>query len=115
MLRDILLEKYKDDLPPPLPIEMVEIEHLFPPHLEAFLEQRESELASCAPKDKAVRFQDEACVRERDETEALEAATLDLIRLDRYERRARSRQRRAVLAFVNLKLMKQYKLSKGAN
>ena len=43
-------------------------------------------------------------IKERDEFEAFEQAAIDLIRLDRYERRAWSRQKRAIRAFMNLKL-----------
>jgi hypothetical protein len=45
--------------------------------------------------------------RERDEPTAMEEAAGDLVRLDRYRRRAWSRQKKAVLAFANIKLMKQ--------
>ena len=44
--------------------------------------------------------------QERDEFEALEQAAVDLVRLDRYERRAWSRQKCAIRAFINLKLMR---------
>ena len=44
---------------------------------------------------------------ERDEAAALEAAALDLLRLDRYERRALAQQKRAILEFMNIKLMKE--------
>jgi hypothetical protein len=44
---------------------------------------------------------------DRDEFAALEAAARDLIRLDRYERRAWSRQKRAVLELANLKLARR--------
>ena len=40
---------------------------------------------------------------------AMEEAVSDLLRLNRYERRAWSRQRRAIFAFMNLKLMQRYK------
>jgi hypothetical protein len=40
----------------------------------------------------------------RDEHEALEAAIPDLTRLDRYERRAWSRQKRAIREFMRIKL-----------
>jgi len=43
--------------------------------------------------------------QEWDKYEALEEAAPDLIRLDRYERRAWSRQKRAIRSFMNLKLM----------
>jgi hypothetical protein len=42
--------------------------------------------------------------QERDEYEALEQAAADLVRLDRYERRAWSRQKRAIRSFMNLRL-----------
>src|SRR3984893_7332669 len=45
-------------------------------------------------------------IRERDEFEAFEQAAIDLLRLDRYERRAWSRQKCAIRAFMNLKLMR---------
>jgi len=45
-------------------------------------------------------------IKERDEFEAFEQAAIDLIYLDRYERRAWSRQKRAIRAFMNLKLMR---------
>ena len=41
---------------------------------------------------------------DRDDYEALEAAVRDLVRLDRYERRAWSRQKRAILQLANIKL-----------
>jgi hypothetical protein len=44
--------------------------------------------------------------RTEDEFEAFEQAAIDLIRLDRYERRAWSRQKHAIRAFMNLKLMR---------
>jgi len=45
-------------------------------------------------------------IKERDEFEAFEQAAIDLVRLDRYKRRAWSRQKRAIRAFMNLKLMR---------
>ena len=47
-------------------------------------------------------------IEERDEFEALEEAARDLIRLERYERRTRSRQNRAIRNFMNLKLMRAW-------
>ena len=41
-----------------------------------------------------------------EEDEALEEAALDLIRLERYERRTWSRQKRAICEFMNLRLMR---------
>lgn len=46
-------------------------------------------------------------IKERDEFEALEAAAPDLVRLDRYQRRAWSRQKRAIRNFIKIKLMGQ--------
>jgi hypothetical protein len=40
---------------------------------------------------------------DRDEYDALEEAVPDLVRFDRYERRARSRQKRAITAFIKIK------------
>jgi hypothetical protein len=40
-----------------------------------------------------------------DEFEALEEAIPDLIRLDRYERRAWSQQQHAIREFLNIKMM----------
>jgi hypothetical protein len=45
-------------------------------------------------------------IKERGELEAFEQAAIDLIHLDRYEQRAWSRQKRAIRAFMNLKLMR---------
>jgi hypothetical protein len=117
LLRDILLEKYKDKLPPPiLPEDMMsEIDCLFPPHLAEFLEARENKVAVEALNDKAIEFRAATCIQQRDESEAFEAAIEDLIRLDRYERRAWSRQKRAMLAFMNLKLTKHDEPGKAAN
>jgi len=44
--------------------------------------------------------------QERDEFEALEEALPDLIRLERYESRAWSRQKRAIRTFMNIKLIR---------
>jgi hypothetical protein len=43
-------------------------------------------------------------IKERDEFEAFEQAAVDLIRLDRYERQAWSRHKRAIRACMNIKL-----------
>jgi hypothetical protein len=95
--RDRLLEKYKNELKPIRHPDVVsEIEEAFPPHPEEIRQQKG-------------RLYDEDCIGERDESAAMEEAVSDLLRLNRYERRAWSRQRRAIFAFMNLKLMKQYK------
>jgi hypothetical protein len=46
-------------------------------------------------------------VPERDEVDAMRAAMPDLVRLMRYERRAWSRQKRAIRRFMNAKLLKK--------
>ena len=112
-LRDKLLEKYKDKLPPPVLFEKMEevlpeIELLFPLHLRIFLEDMDSELASKAQGQSWANINRTAeGAGERGESAALEEAALDLIRLDRYERRAWSRQKRAACAFTNIKLMQR--------
>jgi hypothetical protein len=45
---------------------------------------------------------------DRDEFDALEAAICDLVRLDRYERRALSRQKRAIFELANIKLARRF-------
>jgi hypothetical protein len=45
--------------------------------------------------------------KERDEYDALEEAVPDLTRLERYERRAWSWQRRAIHEFLNLKFARK--------
>jgi len=116
-LREKLLEKYKDELPPAIspPIlskeltEMLpEIDELVPLHLLIFLQDRQADVASNAQHQSEGEIsQIEEATGDRDEGAALEEAALDLVRLDRYERRARSRQKRAIRAFINLKLMKE--------
>jgi hypothetical protein len=58
---------------------------------------------------KHVKFRDESRIHDRNEGEALKAAIEDLIRLDRYEKRAAPRQRRAIFALTSLNLMAQQK------
>lgn len=106
--RDKLLEKYKDELPPPDEDEltMCEMDLLIPGRLEEFLEEKEREPASGAQDPGAAKADKiDGGTGERDEAATLEEAARDLIRLDRYERRAWSRQRRAIREFTNLKLM----------
>ena len=73
-----------------------------------FLEERDSELAArTQDRDEANSYRAGELIHERDETAALEEAAIDLIRLDRYERRAWSRQKRALRAFINLKMLRR--------
>ena len=96
------LEKYKDQLAesetqanksPPSPFDIVPLE------LKVLMESPETVEEEERSLDLA-RQQ----IKERDEFEAFEQAAIDLIRLDRYEQRAWSRQKRAIRAFMNLKL-----------
>jgi hypothetical protein len=48
---------------------------------------------------------------ERDEHEVIEEGALDLLRLDRYERRNWSRYKRAIRSYINLKIMDLYRAS----
>ena len=49
------------------------------------------------------RARKEIEARQRDEHDAFRAATLDLVRFDRYECRAWSRQKRAIQEFMRIK------------
>ena len=108
-LREHLMEKYKDKLPPPTQAERIEEARggypFIPSRLNSFLCDKEdiapNEPADSAPVASALQ-EPPNC----DEGAVLEEASRDLIRLDRYERRAWSQQKRAILAFMNIKLMK---------
>ena len=112
MFCDRLLEKYKDELPPPIRFKKIneflpEIDLLIPLHLRIFLEDKEEQLASRALDHSEARVdQIEERTDQRDEAAAMQEAALDLIRLDRYERRAWSRQMRAFRAFMDRKFLK---------
>src|SRR6478609_6103531 len=89
-----LREKYKNESKPfQHPDVVSEIEEAFPPHLEELLEEKGSELSAEEIRQQKGRFYDEDCIGERDESAAMEEAASDLLRLNRYERRAWSRQR----------------------
>lgn len=106
-LRDHLLKKYEAQLPPESELEEYQcgIDRLIPLHLETFLEESATELAAKPQGGNGSNSdQTRQLVHERDETAALEEAAIDLIRLDRYERRAWSRQQRALRVFINLKM-----------
>lgn len=95
-----LLQKYKDQIPPPEldenSPEWCRYVELIPLCLKVLLQE---------PDDIAVEIRERARKRieERDEHEALAAAVGDLIRLDRYQRRAWSRQKRAIREFIRMK------------
>jgi hypothetical protein len=78
---------------------------LVPARLAVFLLDKE-EASDQMEKEAGVRKQADEGINERDELAALEEAAPDLTRLDRYERRAWSRQKRAIRDFMNMKLMR---------
>jgi hypothetical protein len=97
-------EKYKDQLAesqtktsksPPSPFDIV------PPELKALMDSPET----IEEEERALELARQQ-IKERDEFEAFEQAAVDLVRLDRYERRAWSRPKLAIRAFMNLKLMR---------
>jgi hypothetical protein len=99
-LREALLEKYKDVLGEDILLR----DGLIPLHFEAYLEERASELESEALKQPDVRFHSESCMKPRDDLAALRDAARDLIRLERYQRQAWSRLKKAIRGFINIKL-----------
>jgi hypothetical protein len=75
---------------------------IVPVQLKALLQEPDDidkQTIECARK----RVEERQQIEGRDEYEALEAAILDLKRLDRYERRAWSQQKRAIREFMRIK------------
>jgi hypothetical protein len=97
-----VLAKYKNELPPGLEASDSYYDETAMMKLEALLQEPDQIDDSLL---EAARQQ----IDERDEYEALQAAIVDLIRLDRYERRAWSRQKRAVREFLKIQLYRQVK------
>jgi len=90
-----VLEKYKDQISTPLDDEV----DIVPICLKGLLEESDSiERERIARKLARKQIEE----HQRDDHEALEEAAADLIRLDRYERRSWSRQKRAIRSFMNL-------------
>lgn len=111
-LRDRLLEKYKDELPPP---DVSDLAFFAPLHLMGFLIKKEDAIvARGEDPTETLGCHPEQRLKQRSEAEALEAAAMDLIGLDRYERRAQARGNWAIRAFMNLNLLKHGRLSEGA-
>ena len=81
--------------------------------MNSFLYDKE-DLAANEPDDSAPVASALQEPPDRDEGAALEEAARDLIRLNRYERRAWSHPKPAILAFINIKLMKGIAATKGA-
>ena len=75
-----------------------ENDFLIPLRLMVLLEEPDQSLANKAAGN----------ISDRDAFEALEAAIRDLVRLDRYEQRAWSRQKRAILELANIKLARRF-------
>ena len=76
-----------------------ENDSLIPLRLMVLLEEPDQSLANQAAGNTS---------EDRDAFEALEAAVRDLVRLDRYEQRAWSRQKRAILELANIKLARRF-------
>lgn len=104
--RKMLIEKHKDQLQPPLNDE--ELGWLFAGRLGTILLDEAERLGGTYPTHWIVITDDDLrdLPGERGDTDAIEAAAPDLLRLDRYERRARARQNRAIRAFINTQLSK---------
>ena len=111
-----LLEKYKVELPPTKYADSIESgwvwpvyrdpdsDDLVPLDLKILLEDPDSFEVEERARDVATKV---LKAQERDDYEALEEAIPDLKRLERYERRIWSAQKRAVREFMNIKLMRQ--------
>jgi hypothetical protein len=113
-----VMEQYRDELPPPIAPDESGAEtfvsgELIPLQIQALEEfARAREAVNKAREDRSEYFEQASkLVRERDQYECLEKALADLVRLDRYERRAWSRQKRAIQTFIELKSIG--KLDKG--
>src|SRR5215469_10545038 len=93
-----VLEKYRDRLEPedfdPSPYDLV------PLGLKVLLEEPDSLEEEQRAFDLAWKQIEQ---QQRDEHEAMQEAIPDLVRLERYERRAWSRQQRAIREFLNIK------------
>jgi hypothetical protein len=96
-----VMKKYKDQLMPAFEGD----DGVVPIRVKALLE--ESEPSEEEHQRLLELARTEIARRERNEYDALEEAVPDLIRLERYERRAWSRQRRAIYEFVNLKFARK--------
>ena len=96
-----VLEKYKDQISTPLDDEV----DIVPICLKGLLEE-----SDCIERERIARKLARKQIEEhqRDDHEALEEAAADLIRLDRYERRSWSRQKRAIRSFMNLMMSDIY-------
>jgi len=102
-----ILEKYKDEMPRPLvpddtvPEFLQFHDDIVPIRLKALLQECDSEEEFQRALELA-----QGQIEERDEYEAFAAAGADLVRLERYERRAWSRYKRAMRAFMGSIMMR---------
>jgi hypothetical protein len=96
-----VMKKYQDQLTPAVEGD----DGVVPIRVKALLEESESTEEEHQRVLELART--EIARRERNEYDALEEAIPDLIRLERYERRAWSRQRRAIREFLNLKFARK--------
>lgn len=93
-----VLEKYKDQIEPSPEGNGATIAGEFVPiSITALLEETDSIQQKRAALELALKLIEE---QQRDEHAALAEAAADLVRLDRYERRAWSRQKRAIRSFM---------------
>ena len=96
-----VMKKYQDQLTPAVEGDC----GVVPIRVKALLEESEPNEEEHQRVLELART--EIARRERNEYDALEEAVPDLIRLERYERRAWSRQRRAIREFLNLKFARK--------
>ena len=96
-----VIRKYDGQMLPPMPgVDWRDgTDDIVPVRVKALIEE---------PTEEEERFalelaREEIRRRQRTDYQALEEAIPDLIRLERYERRAWSRQRRAICEFLNIK------------
>jgi hypothetical protein len=94
---EVALPKNEDRI-----VEWLIADGTIPEFLQCVLEEL---LEEPDPIDEQTRECARKQIEERDEYEALETAIGDLIRLDRYQRRAWSRQKRAIRDFMRIKVM----------
>lgn len=91
-----VMEKYKDQMLPPMKVDeplpdwLRYDDDIVPIRFKALLDEPDP-----AAEEKALELTRKQ-IEECDEYEALEAAVVDLIRFDRYQRRAWSRQKKAI-------------------
>jgi hypothetical protein len=100
VLRDHLLLKYQSSLESDLELSG----GMIPLHLHAFLSGNQERLEREARANPNARFHDEFYLKSREQNAAFEEGIRDLVRLERYARQAWSKQKRAMLQFMQMKL-----------